>query len=226
MGKRILVVEDERSIADAIAARLMSEGYDVEIVHDGLAAVDASDEWSPDLVVLDLMLPGLDGIEVCRRIQRSRRVPVLIVTARDDEADVVIGLGVGADDYMTKPFSPRELAARVHAIFRRVDDRQPAPNTITPIPGLSLDGTRRRVELDGVEVHLTATEFDLLWVLATAEGAVMSRDQLLSRVWGYRGGSSARTVDSHVRAVRQKLFGGVIRTVHTVGYGFGTERTQ
>jgi len=215
------VIEDEEAIASAVAARLRSEGYEVFVAHDGPAGVEQCTECRPDLVVLDLMLPGLDGLEVCRRIQADRRVPVLMLTARDSETDLVVGLAVGADDYMPKPFSPRELVARVQAILRRVDEQgsTTAGETRTLHVGpVDLDLVTRRVRHDGELVHLTPTEFDLLACLAARPGAVFTREQLLSEVWGYRDGSGARTVDSHVRALRRKLGPGVIRTVHAVGY--------
>ena len=173
----------------------------------------------PDLVVLDLMLPGLDGVEVCKRVQRDRPVPVLMLTARDDETDVLVGLGVGADDYMTKPFSPRELVARVRALLRRVE-RRPAP------AGSGADGRVARARSRAAprrgrrcrEVHLTPTEFDLLALLAARPGVVFSRDQLLADVWGWRDGAGHRTVDSHVRGLRRKLGAAWVRTVHGVGY--------
>ena len=222
MGRRILVVEDEATIADAVAARLRSEGYEVTVARDGLSGVDLAASWHPDLVLLDLMLPGLDGLEVCRRIQRDRHVPVLMVTARDDETDLVVGLAVGADDYLTKPFSMRELVARVQAILRRVDAIAGAP----PAPDLHLgdidiDVAGRRVYRSGELVHLTPTEFDLLVALAERPGRVLTRERLLVEVWGYRDGSGARTVDSHVRALRRKLGDEVVRTVHGVGYALG-----
>jgi DNA-binding response OmpR family regulator len=218
--RTVAVIEDEVAIAEAIAARLRSEGYDVEVAHDGPAGVELCRARQPDLVVLDLMLPGLDGLEVCRRIQAERRVPVLMLTARDTETDLVVGLAVGADDYMTKPFSPRELVARVGAILRRADeagDSGPAEDSVH-IGRVELQLPTRRVRLDGELVHLTPTEFDLLACLATRPGVVLSREQLLREVWGYRDGSGARTVDSHVRAIRRKLGSSVIRTVHAVGY--------
>jgi len=222
MGRRILVVEDEATIADAVAARLRSEGYEVTVARDGLSGVDLAGSWHPDLVLLDLMLPGLDGLEVCRRIQRDRHVPVLMVTARDDETDLVVGLAVGADDYLTKPFSMRELVARVQAILRRVDTIGGAP----PVPDLHLgdidiDVAGRRVYRSGELVHLTPTEFDLLVALIERPGRVLTRERLLVEVWGYRDGSGARTVDSHVRALRRKLGDEVVRTVHGVGYALG-----
>jgi DNA-binding response OmpR family regulator len=217
--RTILVVEDEATIAQAVAARLRSEGFAVEIAGDGLSAVAACDRLRPDLVVLDLMLPGLDGLEVCKRIQRDRPVPVLMLTARDSETDLVVGLAVGADDYLTKPFSARELTARVHALMRRVE-RTPdrAADGLLRLGLVELDLPTRRVRRAGVEVHLTPTEFDLLAFLAKRPGRVFTREQLLGDVWGYRDGSGARTVDSHVRALRRKLDAGLIRTVHGVGY--------
>jgi DNA-binding response OmpR family regulator len=217
--RTILVIEDETSIAQAVADRLRSEGFAVEIVGDGPGGVEAAERLRPDLVVLDLMLPGLDGLEVCRQIQRERPVPVLMLTARDSETDLVVGLAVGADDYLTKPFSARELTARVHALLRRVDrtpDRNERPDL--ELGDVSVDLTTRRVHRADDEVHLTPTEFDLLAFLAKRPGRVFTRDQLLGEVWGYRDGSGARTVDSHVRALRRKLGADVVRTVHGVGY--------
>lgn len=217
----ILVVEDEPTIAEAVASRLRSEGYEVALAADGPSAVERCTALAPDLVVLDLNLPGFDGIEVCRRIHTYRRVPVVMLTARDDETDMLVGLGVGADDYLTKPFSPRELVARIKAVLRRARSAGNAgPSLLVEAgPGvIEIDPTTRRVSEDGGDVHLTPTEFDLLRALAEAGGAVLSRDQLLAMVWGYRDGSGARTVDSHIRSVRAKLATDVIRTVHGVGY--------
>jgi DNA-binding response OmpR family regulator len=214
----ICVVEDETVIASAVAARLRAEGFQVEVAHDGPAGVALCDRTRPDLVVLDVMLPGMDGLEVCRRIQRDRPVPVLMLTARGEETDVLIGLGVGADDYMTKPFSPRELVARVRALLRRVE-RRPAPvGDAVRVGELELDPATRRVHVGGEPVHLTPTEFDLLALLAARPGVVYTREQLLADVWGWRDGSGQRTVDSHVRGLRAKLGAGLVRTVHGVGY--------
>ena len=217
-GRLVVVVEDEAAIADAVAARLRSEGMRVEIAGDGPSGVALCEQVQPDLVVLDLMLPGFDGLEVCRRIQRERHVPVLMLTARDDETDVVVGLAVGADDYLTKPFSMRELVARVGALLRRADVASAPPPGSLWVRNVEIDERSRRVRLDGEVVHLTPTEFDLLWCLATEPGVVRTRAQLLEEVWGYRDGSGARTVDSHVRALRRKLGDDLIRTVHGVGY--------
>lgn len=218
----ILVVEDEPAIAAAVTTRLESEGHIVEVCHDGAEAVERCLASPPDLVVLDLLLPGLDGLEVCRRIQAEQRVPVVMLTARDDETDMLIGFAVGADDYITKPFSPRELVARVQAVLRRVAE-EPTDDT-TPdhhLGPVEIWRASRRIRANDREIHLTPTEFDLLAQLATVAPAVLTRDQLLVAVWGYRDGSGARTVDSHVRAVRRKLGDDVIRTIHGVGYAIG-----
>jgi len=214
----ICVIEDESVIASAVAARLRAEGFDVEVAEDGPSGVRLCDRVRPDLVVLDVMLPGMDGLEVCKRVQRDRAVPVLMLTARGEETDVLVGLGVGADDYMTKPFSPRELVARVRALLRRVE-RRPAPaGDSLQVGALELDPATRRVHVGGEPVHLTPTEFDLLALLAARPGVVFTREQLLADVWGWRDGSGQRTVDSHVRGLRAKLGAGLVRTVHGVGY--------
>ncbi len=216
------MIEDEQTIASAVAARLRTEGFDVEVAHDGPGGVDLVRRYVPDLVVLDLMLPGLDGIEVCRQIQRDRQVPVVMLTARDSETDKLVGLGVGADDYMTKPFSPRELVARIRAVLRRAA-RAPEPEAPTLRYGsFELDPARREVTRDGEPVHLTPTEFDLLHFLARTPHVVYGRPRLLREVWGYRADAGERTVDSHIRALRRKVGADVIRTVHGIGYAFST----
>jgi len=225
-GQTVLVVDDEEAIAEAVRARLESEGYRVVVAHDGPQALDLHREEHPDLVVLDLMLPGMDGLEVCREIQRGSWTPVLMLTARTDEADKVAGFAVGADDYLTKPFSLRELASRVKAILRRMD-RMRTTGADVPIvrDGLEVDASRRRVTLDGGEVALTPLEFEILATLARDPGVVFSRDQLMDRVWGYRDYAGGRVVDSHVARIRRKLGEDgteprFIRTVHGVGYAF------
>lgn len=218
----IAVIEDEHTIASSIAARLGKEGFTVEIAEDGPSGVELCTRMRPDLVILDLMLPGFDGLEVCRRIQKDRHVPVLMLTARDTETDVLVGLGVGADDYMTKPFSVRELVARVQAILRRAQ-RAPGPGGLPiQVGDVAVDPGTREVTRSGELVHLTPIEFDLLLKLASHPNIVHTREQLLSDVWGYRGGFEGRTVDSHVGALRKKLGSDVIRTVHGVGYAMNT----
>ncbi len=223
----MLVVEDEAVINQAVADRLAAEGFDVRQAYDGTAGVAEATAWSPDLVVLDVMLPGIDGHEVCRRVQAARPVPVIMLTARDDETDVLVGLGVGADDYLTKPFSMRELVARVRVLLRRVERaaelaRSDHDGSDLEVGNLVLDRSGRRVRVGTTDVHLTPTEFDLLACLAAQAGTVLTREELLRDVWGWsdpaaaRGGT--RTVDSHVRSLRAKIGAERVRTVHGVGY--------
>jgi len=236
-SRTVLVIEDEASIAQAVAARLRSEGFAVEIAGDGPTGVETCRRIRPDLVVLDLMLPGLDGLEVCERIQADRSVPVLMLTARDSEADLVLGFTVGADDYLTKPFSSRELVARVHAILRRVDRARAEIERGAALdgdPGLGLqelgsvtiDPARRVVTRNHDVIHLTPTEFDLLRFLAARPGTVRTREELLAEVWGEPMVSSGRTVDSHIRALRRKLGSDIVRTVHGVGYAIAESESD
>ena len=214
----IAVIEDEETIASSIAARLRKEGFEVEVAGDGPSGVELCERLRPDLVVLDLMLPGFDGLEVCRRIQRDRHLPVLMLTARDTETDVLVGLGVGADDYMTKPFSVRELVARVQAILRRAKRSPGAGGMPIKVGDVLIDPGARDVRRADTQIHLTPIEFDLLYELASHPNVVYTRERLLSEVWGYRDGFEGRTVDSHIGALRKKLGRDVIRTVHGVGY--------
>src|SRR6478609_6005610 len=224
----VLVVEDEPAIATAIAQRLSAEGWRVEVARDGLSGVDAANRLRPDLIVLDVMLPGIDGLEVTRRIQAEQPVPILMLTARDDETDMLIGLGVGADDYMTKPFSMRELVARVKALLRRQQRAalaaelaaagSEAAEPPVAVGDVVIDRAQRRVHRGGEEVHLTPTEFDLLLALAASPRTVLTRERLLAEVWDWVDASGTRTVDSHVKALRRKLGADLIRTVHGVGY--------
>ena len=222
MTRRVLVVEDDLTIAASVAARLRAEGFEVELAHDGPSAVRKAGDV--DLVVLDVMLPGFDGLEVCRRIQAERPVPVLMLTARGDETDLLVGLAVGADDYLTKPFSIRELAARVHALLRRVERAASAASARITVADLEIDLAERRVVRGGEEAHLTPTEFELLVHLAERPRAVQSRERLLSEVWGWADGTGTRTVDSHIKALRRKLGTDLIRTVHGVGYALEVPR--
>ena len=221
---RVVVIEDEPTITRAIADRLTAEGWEVSTALDGPSGVRMVAEVRPDVVVLDVMLPGFDGLEVCRRIQADEPVPVLMLTARDDETDMLVGLGVGADDYMTKPFSMRELVARLKALLRRVRRAgAPAPTEAEKQEALEfgdlvIDRAGRRVMRAGEPAHLTPTEFDLLLCLASAPGTVLTREQLLADVWDWVDATGTRTVDSHVKALRRKLGADLVRTVHGVGY--------
>lgn len=226
---RVLLVEDDPTINQALADRFAAEGFEVSRAHDGPGGVSAFAEHSPDVVVLDLMLPGFDGLEVCRRIQAERPVPVLMLTARDDESDIIVGLGVGADDYLTKPFRMREVVARVRALLRRVEraaELARVDDTVLEHSGLSLDERTRRCSVDGLAVHLTPTEFDLLALLARQPGAVLRREQIVADLWGWDDGLGRGSLDSHVKSLRAKVGHGRIRTVHGVGYALddGVER--
>ena len=207
--RTVLVVEDEPTLATAIAQRITAEGWTARVAGDGASAVQAASQLRPDLVIMDIMLPVMDGLEATKRIVAERPVPVLILTARDDEADKVIGLGAGADDYMTKPFSMRELIARCKALLRRVERAKViAKNSenekLLDFGSMVIDPAQRIVTVNGEQVHLTPTEFDLL----------------LEEVWDWVDASGTRTVDSHVKALRHKLGADTIRTVHGVGYAF------
>jgi DNA-binding response OmpR family regulator len=216
----VLVVDDDAHIREVARFALARAGYTVELANDGAIALDRVHRGGVDLVVLDVLMPELDGFALCRRLQG--RVPIVFLSSRGEEADRVLGLDLGADDYLAKPFSPRELVARIRALLRRVE-RRPAPAGDAIVVGpLAIDRGARRVHVDGAEVHLTPTEFDLLALLAGRPGIVFSREQLLAEVWGWRDGSGQRTVDSHVRGLRRKLGSDLVRTVHGVGYALET----
>ncbi|WP_191986116.1 response regulator transcription factor [Mycobacteroides salmoniphilum] len=220
-----MVVDDEPTICASISARLRAEGYAVDTEDNGLDAVRHCRENPPDLMVLDVMLPGLDGLEVCRQVQAHAPIPVLMLTARGTETDMLVGLGVGADDYLPKPFSMRVLVARVAALLRRTD-RVAAPSTDVRIGQVRIDVSERRVYQRDDEVHLTRTEFDLLAYLADNPRVAISRERLLDQVWGWSEGlpSGQRTVDSHIKALRRKLGQELIRTVHGIGYALEVPR--
>jgi len=228
-ARTVLVVDDEEAIAEAVRARLVSEGFRVVTAADGPQAIEKHRTERPDLVVLDLMLPGMDGLEVCQQIQRDEWVPVLMLTARTEEADKVAGFAVGADDYLTKPFSLRELTVRVRAILRRVERISTATaDDPIDVADLSIDPSRRKVTRDGEEVQLTPLEFEILLAMARDPGVVFTREQLMDRVWGYRDYAGGRVVDSHVARIRRKLGEDgaeprFVRTVHGVGYAFADE---
>lgn len=221
---RILVVEDDRDIAQLLSLSLAKAGFEVVVTDNGYEALHLVRTHSPGLVILDLMIPGIDGFEVCKKLKSdplTASIPVLILTARGEEIDRVIGLELGADDYVVKPFSPRELVLRVRAILRR-SGRESFPGPVFRRSGLLVDFDAHRVSLEGREIVLTATEFKLLAELIHSHGKVLTREQLLDRVWGYQFEGYARTVDTHIRRLRQKLFSCAdwIETVRGIGYRF------
>jgi DNA-binding response OmpR family regulator len=222
----ILVVEDESSIASFVALYLKNAGYGVRTAANGNDALSQVAQEMPGLIVLDLMLPDIDGIEVTKRIRQSSDVPILMLTARDEDVDKIIGLEVGADDYMTKPFNPRELVARVKSILRRAAPERKEPESAVLRHGdLVIDSGRREVKVGDQEIQLAPKEFDLLWELLDHRGLVLTRDQLLERVWGYTFAGDTRTVDVHVRQLRRKLGeASPIVTVWGVGYKVGPAR--
>jgi DNA-binding response OmpR family regulator len=216
----VLVVEDESSIASFVALYLKNAGYAVRTASTGGDALQQVASEEPSLIVLDLMLPDIDGIEVCKRVRQRSDVPILMLTARDEDVDKIIGLEVGADDYLTKPFNPRELVARVKSILRRAAPERRDHETEVIVHGdLRVDSGRREVRVGDEEVQLAPKEFDLLWELLDHRGLVLTRDQLLERVWGYTFAGDTRTVDVHVRQLRRKLGdASPIVTVWGVGY--------
>ncbi len=218
MDGTVLLIEDEEEIAELLRLVFEKEGFRLLHAASGEKGLDLLTQRSPRAVVLDLGLPGIDGMEVCRRIRASSEIPIIMLTARDDEIDKVLGLELGADDYVTKPFSPRELVARVKAVLRRSEQQPEAPAAIT-VADFEIDNGRRTVLTPGGEtVQPTAREFDLLWHLARNRGIVLSRGQLLEAVWGYDYFGETRTVDVHVRQLRKKLPDIPIETVWGVGY--------
>ncbi len=226
--KRILIVDDEERIVQTVKAYLDQEGFKTYTASDGEAALRAFEEKGPDLIVLDLMLPLLNGIEVTKKIRATSNVPIIMLTAKASEADRVVGLELGADDYMVKPFSPRELVARVRAVLRRIDgDTGTAERIVSG--GLDINLKTREVKVNGVEIELTPTEFDLLAFLAHHPGQVFTRLQLLREVQGYTYDAFARTIDTHVKNLRRKIEEDpkephYLLTVHGVGYRFTRER--
>lgn len=223
---RILVVEDEASIADVVARYLRRDGHEVETIGDGAQAMERLQEMNPDLIVLDLMLPGMEGKEILRRVRAAGDTPVVILTARGEELDRLVGFGLGADDYVTKPFSPRELSARVEAVLRRTSLSADAPVSSSAgirIGDLYIDGRTRQVERSGESIPMTAREFDLLYFLAQHPGQVFNRDQLIDAVWDVHAVSDPGTVTVHIRRIRAKLEPDpsrprYLKTVWGVGY--------
>jgi len=223
----ILVVEDETSIATFVAAYLRNAGYGVKTAATAQAALIQLASDVPALVILDLNLPDGDGVELCRRIRKTSDIPILMLTARDEDIDKIIGLEVGADDYMTKPFNPRELVARVKSILRRAaPERRKSESEELQHGDLTINAGKREVHVGDEEIRLAPKEFDLLWELLDHRGIVLTRDQLLERVWGYTFAGDTRTVDVHVRQIRRKLGdASPIVTVWGVGYKVTSDRT-
>jgi len=225
---KILVIDDEPSIINLVSAYLKPEGYEVYTAADGNAGLKAARAFKPDLIILDLMLPGIDGIEVLSRLRRESDVYVIMLTARTDETDKIVGLSVGADDYVTKPFSPRELVARVKAALRRIKTESTSGSSeersVLSFKHVLIDVGAHTVSVDDVPVELTSIEFDLLRALAENRGRVLSREQLLEKIWGAEYFGEMRVVDVHLGHVRQKLGEeSLIATVRGVGYRFEDE---
>ncbi len=225
---KILVIDDEQSLIDLVTAYLRKEDYDVYTAMDGPSGLKAARSFKPDLIILDVMLPGMDGIELLSRLRRESDVYVIMLTAKSEEADKVIGLSVGADDYLTKPFSPRELVARVKAALRRLHlGASGAETTTLAFRHIRLDTGSRQVWVNDEPVELTAIEFDLLKTLAEHQGLVLSREQLLEQVWGYDFYGEERVVDVHIGHIRQKLGDErFIATVRGIGYRFEDEAVR
>jgi two-component system alkaline phosphatase synthesis response regulator PhoP len=222
---KILIVDDEPSILNLVSTYLRPEGYEVYTANDGPSGLHAARAYKPDLVVLDIMLPGIDGLELLTRLRRESDVYVILLTAKTEEIDKIVGLSVGADDYVSKPFSPRELVARIKAALRRLQSGSgPQEGQVLNFKRLRMDTASRQVWMDGNPVELTAMEFDLLQVLAEHRGMVMSRERLLEKVWGHDYFGDLRVVDVHVGHIRQKLGDeSLIATVRGVGYRFEDE---
>jgi DNA-binding response OmpR family regulator len=219
VSERILIVEDEANIASFVTLYLQKAGYTVDRAATGQEGLDLAARQPPALILLDLNLPDMDGLDVCRRLRNDSQVPILMLTARDDDVDKIVGLEVGADDYLTKPFNPRELVARIRSILRRAAAPAPKTRGRKEIGTISIDADRREVLVDGTEVALAPKEFDLFWELLDHRGIVLTRDQLLERVWGYTFAGDTRTVDVHVRQLRRKIGDDCpVVTVWGVGY--------
>jgi two-component system alkaline phosphatase synthesis response regulator PhoP len=223
---KILVIDDEQSIIDLVSAYLHKEGFLVFTAMDGPSGLKAARTYKPDLIVLDIMLPGMDGLEILTHLRRESNVYVIMLTAKGEETDRIVGLSVGADDYLTKPFSPRELVARIKAALRRLRSGSPTETeTVFVFENIRIDTGRRQVWVKDKEVDLTTTEFDLLTALAEHHGRVLSREQLLEKVWGYDYYGEIRVVDVHIGHIRQKLgTEEYVTTVRGVGYRFEDER--
>ncbi len=224
MSYKILLIEDEAPIADSVAYSLKNEDFEVEIASDGLSALSAFRVFAPDLIILDLMLPKLGGLDFCRMVRKESGIPIIMLTAKTEEIDRVVGLELGADDYVPKPFSVKELIARVRAVLRRTEAARTEDNQIRlQTAGIIIDLVRRRVSVDGQSIHLPLKQFELLKILMANKDKVVSRDELLKSVWGSEAEKDTGTLDVHIRWLREKLEADPsspqkIRTVRGVGY--------
>jgi two-component system alkaline phosphatase synthesis response regulator PhoP len=220
-GERVLIVDDEPNIVQLARLYLEREGYKVDAVGDGRSALAAVEQHPPVLMVLDIMLPEIDGLEVCRRLRAAgSSLPILMLTARDEDVDKILGLELGADDYLTKPFNPRELVARIKAILRRGEQRSGAARAPIHLDDVVIDPARREVTVNGELVNLRTQEFDLLLTLAEHKGLVLTREQLLEKAWGYDYSGQSRTVDVHVGHLRRKLANSSLRIETVTGIGY------
>jgi two-component system alkaline phosphatase synthesis response regulator PhoP len=219
-GETVLVVDDEANIVDLTRMYLEREGFSVQAAGDGAAALGLVGSLKPALVILDIMLPGMDGFEVCRQIRLRSDVPIIMLTARDEDIDKIVGLELGADDYLTKPFNPRELVARVRAILRRAEGPRRPERRAVHIGDITIDPGGREVRREGRLIPLRAKEFDLLLVLAEHKGIVLTREQLLNLAWGYDFYGQTRTVDVHVAHLRKRLAGSQVHLETVTGVGY------
>ncbi|MGV8121123.1 MAG: response regulator [Vulcanimicrobiota bacterium] len=228
--EKILVVDDERNIVELLKYNLEKEGYEVLSAYDGFEAVNIAKQDRPDLIILDIMLPGQGGLEVCRILRKETKIPIIMATAKGEEIDKILGLELGADDYVTKPFSPRELVARVKAVLRRTSSKAEEKDELA-FEDLTINLVKHEIRLKGEEVDLKPKEFDLLKLLATNPGKVFTRDFLLEQLWGYDYLGDTRTVDVHMRRLRQKIEEDAanpkfLKTVHGIGYKFQFEEKE
>jgi len=228
--EKILVVDDERNIVELLKYNLEKEGYEVLSAYDGFEAVNIAKQDRPDLIILDIMLPGQGGLEVCRILRKETKIPIIMATAKGEEIDKILGLELGADDYVTKPFSPRELVARVKAVLRRTSSKTEEKDELA-FEDLTINLVKHEIRLKGEEVDLKPKEFDLLKLLATNPGKVFTRDFLLEQLWGYDYLGDTRTVDVHMRRLRQKIEEDAanprfLKTVHGIGYKFQYEEKE
>jgi len=226
MTNRILVVDDEQIVTEVVERYLRREGYDVKVAHDGVQALETAGEWNPNLVVLDLMLPEIDGLDVCLQLRKNSSVPIIMLTAKGEETDRIVGLELGADDYIVKPFSPREVVARVKSVLRRTaDSGAQETDGLLHFDGLDIDAKSREITVSGRHVSLTSREFDLLYFLASHPGQVFTREQLMNQVWDYSYNAEYGTITVHIRRLRAKIEADplkprFIKTLWGVGYKF------